>query len=199
MSTQPTQAKAPAEPPKPDAPSLSDHIGQNVENVVALQKRESEGVSASQLRLERLSRFVGRPLYLVGVLWFVALWISINTAVSYLGIAPVDPAPFPWLEGLLTLVALLTTTVVLIAQNRQTRLAQQRAHLSLQLNMLTEQKVTKVIHLLEELRRDLPMVRDRHDAQAAILQEGASTAQMASVLHGVGLTSDSDNSESNRK
>ncbi|HEY3784125.1 MAG TPA: hypothetical protein VGL55_02465 [Steroidobacteraceae bacterium] len=61
--------------------------------------------------------------------------------------------------------------------------------------MLTEQKVTKVIYLLEELRRDLPMVKDRHDPQAATVQEGANTAQMASALHEVGLTSEADKAE----
>ena len=61
--------------------------------------------------------------------------------------------------------------------------------------MLTEQKVTKVIHLLEELRRDLPMVKDRHDPEAALMQEGADTAQMVSALQDGGLTSDADKPE----
>lgn len=87
-------------------------------------------------------------------------------------------------------MALITTTIVLIAQNRQVKLDQQRAHLDLQVNMLTEQKVTKVIHLLEELRRDLPMVKDRYDPQIAVLQEGADTAQVVSALKDLGLTSE---------
>jgi uncharacterized membrane protein len=107
---------------------------------------------------------------------------------------PFDPPPFAWLEGLLTFVALLTTTVVLIAQNRQTKFEQQRADLDLQVNLLTEQKVTKVIHLLEELRRDLPMVKDRHDPQAALMQEGANTAQVASALQDVELKGEGDKS-----
>ena len=74
--------------------------------------------------------------------------------------------PFSGLQGVLTLIALLTATVVLIGQRRQTRLSEQRAHLDLQINLITEQKVTKLIHLIEELRQDLPMVRDRHDPHA---------------------------------
>jgi uncharacterized membrane protein len=89
---------------------------------------------------------------------------------------------------LLSFIALVTTTIVLIAQNRQTRFEQQRAHLDLQVNLLTEQKVAKVIHLLEELRRDLPMVKDRHDPQAHEMQKRADTAQLASALDEVGLT-----------
>lgn len=176
--------------------SLSDHISQNIENIVALQKREWDAVSPSQRRLERVSRFVARPLYLVGILWFVALWIIVNSFAPLLGFAPFDPAPFQWLQGALTLVALLTTTIVLIAQNRLTKLEQDRSHLDLQVNLLTEQKVTKVIHLLEELRRDLPMVRDRHDPQAKAMQEGADTAQLVSALQDGGLTSEKESPDS---
>ena len=175
--------------------SLADHIDQNIDAVVALQKREWDSVGASQRRLESISRFVGRPLYMVGLLCVVAAWVGFNLAAAVFHRVPFDPPPFAWLDTVLSLVALLTTTVVLIAQNRQTKLAQQRSHLDLQVNMLTEQKVTKVIHLLEELRRDLPFVVDRHDAQATLMQEGADAEQVLSALHEGGVTSDAKESE----
>jgi uncharacterized membrane protein len=144
----------------------------------------------SQRRLEQVSRFVGRPLYLVGLLCVVVAWVGFNWGAGFLHRVPFDPPPFAWLDTVLTLIALLTTTVVLIAQNRQTKLEQQRSHLDLQVNLLTEQKVTKVIHLLEELRRDLPIVENRNDAQATLMQEGADAAQVLSALHEGGVTSD---------
>ena len=75
-----------------------------------------------------------------------------------------------------------TATVVLIGQRRQTKLSEQRAHLDLQINLLTEQKVTKLIHMLEELRRDLPVAQQRSDAHTSALKEGINAAQVASVL-----------------
>jgi uncharacterized membrane protein len=51
---------------------------------------------------------------------------------------------------------------------------------------LTEQKVTKLIHLIEELRRDLPMVENRHDPEAAALQQRTDTAQILSALQNDG-------------
>jgi uncharacterized membrane protein len=173
---------------RPAAAALSDHITENIEGVVALQRREWDATSASQLRLERVSRIVGRPAYLVAILLLSGAWILFNSSSARFGVAPFDPPPFQWLELLVSFIALLTTTIVLIAQNRQTKFEQQRAHLNLQVNLLTEQKVTKVIHLIEELRRDLPMVKDRHDPQAAQMQERADTAQLASALDEVGLT-----------
>jgi len=185
------------EPPNPavaaNAPPLSDsltaQIQHNVATIAALLQQEREKTSTpAQRRLEHMSRLIGQPLYLLTLLVLVAAWVIFNAAAPILGIHPVDRPPFQWLQGILTLVALLTSTTVLIAQNREARLEQQREHLGLQINLLTEQKVTRLISLLEELRRDLPMVRDRHDPQTALLQETTDTAQVFSALKGVGVT-----------
>lgn len=48
------------------------------------------------------------------------------------------------------------TSVILITQNRQGKLAKRREHLELQMSMRTEQRTAKIIDLLEELRRDVP-------------------------------------------
>src|SRR6202790_3407568 len=133
---------------------------------------------------------LGLPSYLASVLSFVALWLLANASSELLGFQALDPPPFFWLQGIVSLRALLTTTVVLITQNREAKLEEQRTELELQVTLLTEQKVTKLIHLLEELRRDLPMVKDRHDAQATVLQERADTAQVLSAIEEVGLTGD---------
>jgi len=173
-----------------DADSLSGHIDQNIESIVAMQRREWESVSLSQRRVERLGRFIGRPAYLIALLVMVAAWVVYNSTAAKWGRKPFDAPPFEMLDGILSLVALITTTIVLIAQNRQAKLEQQHTHLALQVNLLTEQKVTKLIHLIEELRRDLPMVKDRHDPQATALQERADTARVASAIEEVGLTRD---------
>jgi uncharacterized membrane protein len=116
----------------------------------------------------------------------IALWIAANVLGPRLGwYSPLDPPPFAWLQGFLTLAGVLTATVVLISQNRHARLDSQRGHLGLQLTLLTEQKVTKLIHLLEELRRDLPMVADRHDSEAVALQKRTDPAKVLSALETV--------------
>jgi uncharacterized membrane protein len=173
-----------------DVDSLSGHIDQNIESIVALRRREWETVSLSQRRVERLSRFIGRPAYLIALLTMVAAWVVYNSTAPAWGLKAFDAPPFELLDGIMSLIALITTTIVLIAQNRLAKLEQQHTHLALQVNLLTEQKVTKLIHLLEELRRDLPMVKDRHDAQATVLQERADTAQVLSAIEEVGLTGD---------
>jgi uncharacterized membrane protein len=187
-STKP-DANVDAEPPV-TAGLPSGQIDQNIGDIVAFQEREHEKVGTSQRRLEVVSTLIGRPLYLVSLLSMVGLWIAANGIAAHLGAAPVDPPPFVWLTGFLTLAALITATVVLFAQNRQSKLENQRAHLDLQVNLLTEQKVTKLIHLIEELRRDLPMVKDRHDPEAVALQQRTDTSRVLSALESGGVGND---------
>ncbi len=66
--------------------------------------------------------------------------------------------------------------MVLNTQNRQGRHAEQRSHLDLQVNLLAEQKIAKLIALVEELRRDLPQVRDRVDHVAEAMKESVDPA-----------------------
>jgi uncharacterized membrane protein len=77
------------------------------------------------------------------------------------------------------------TTMVLLTQNRQAKQAEHRRHLDLQVTLLVEQKVTKVIALIEELRRDLPSVQNRVDSQAEAMQEVVDPQTVLSALEGM--------------
>ena len=78
---------------------LTGHIEENIERVVAIQHREWEERSDSQRRVEHVSRIIGRPMYLMGLLAFTALWIAVNLGAPRFGWAAFDPLPFPFLDG----------------------------------------------------------------------------------------------------
>jgi len=160
-------------PPKPDPDPGAQHaevISQNIEAIQAFYNREQEKMTPSQRVLEHISAFLGQPRYLVSLLVFTLLWVLGNLAGRALGHRVLDPPPFNGLQNLVSLAALLTATVVLINQNRLGRVEEARAHLDLQVNLLSEQKITKLISLMEELRRDLPSVADREDREASAFQ-----------------------------
>jgi uncharacterized membrane protein len=150
---------------------VPDPITQNIESIAEFYKREARKLSPSQRMAEAASNIVGRPIFVGCILLFVTSWICTNVAAGWLGIETFDPPPFFWLQGIVSLGALLTATVVLIKQVRMANLEERREHLDLQVNLLTEQKTTKLIHLIEELRRDLPMVKDRRDAEAEAMKQ----------------------------
>src|SRR5450830_762090 len=178
-------AVPPASPPDPrDTPfeSERDQISQNIEAVLEFYTREEQKVSRWQRILERISLFIGQPFFIGLILLFVALWMLANTVLRQFGMAELDPAPLFWLQGIVGLGALLTATVVLTKQNRLAKLAEQRAHLDLKVTLLTEQKAAKLIDLLEELRHDLPNVKNRDDPEAAALKQSMNPDLVLAAL-----------------
>ena len=160
----------------------ADEIGLNIAAVQAFYDHQSRDLSLSQRAAERIANAVGHPYFLVAITMVVVLWIGVNIVRQLLGLPAWDPAPYFWLQGLVSLCALLITTVVLIKQNRVARLDEQRSHLDLKVTLLIEQKAAKMIDLLEELRRDAPGIPDRHDPRAAALQQAMNPDGVLAAL-----------------
>jgi uncharacterized membrane protein len=72
--------------------------------------------------------------------------------------------------------------VVLTTQSRQSHAFEQRAELELQVNLLAEQKIAKLIALVEELRRDMPTVTNRVDPLAEQMKEPIDPHAVLSAL-----------------
>jgi uncharacterized membrane protein len=155
---------------------------EHAETIAALRARAEHQMSTSQRVVETFTANIGRPSTIAMLLALIALWVAWNAIESRGGGQAIDPPPFFWLQGMIALYAALITTFVLATQNREKRHGEQRAYLELQINLLAEQKTAKVIALLEELRRDMPTVRDRIDHQADAMQMPVDTAAVMNVL-----------------
>ncbi len=162
--------------------SLPDHVSQQIDTLAALHARGESAVSIHQRTIEKVTAFLGRPLFLNLTIALIAVWIGLNLSAPRFHRSPFDPNPFPLLAWLVSTGGLLLTIVVLITQNRQARLAERRAQLDLQVNLLAEQKIAKVIALMEELRRDLPSVRNRHDPEAEAMSASADAHAVLDAL-----------------
>jgi uncharacterized membrane protein len=183
MKTKPIPAESSGAPlGGASIPTENDQISQNINAVLDFYTREDEKISYWQRALEHLSCTIGQPAFLGLILLFVALWMLSDISMRLLGLVEFDPPPFFWLQGIVGLAALLTTTIVLTRQNRLAKLEEQRAHLDLKVTLLTEQKAAKLIDLLEELRRDLPNVKNRHDPEAVALQQSMNPDLVLAAL-----------------
>jgi uncharacterized membrane protein len=170
----------------------SDSISQNVDSIARFYEREERKLSRAQRIVERVGDTLGRPAFFIGIMGLIMAWIALNVAAECLGMDAIDPPPFFWLQGTTSLLALLTTIAVLIRQERLASLEARREHLDLQVNLLTEQKVTQLIHLLEELRRDLPIVTDRHDPQSEQMQRPTDPHRVLEEIDRARAISDGD-------
>ena len=97
-----------------------------------------------------ISRIAGRLWFvLVHVAWFAG-WAIVNSGVLP-AMRPFDPYPYPFLTFVVSLEAIFLSLFVLMSQNRASRQADRRAHLDLQINLLAEEEMTKVLKMLHAL------------------------------------------------
>ena len=161
---------------------LSSSSQENLEVLAGFYEREEARISGIRLAIERVSAFFGSPAYFAFAVAFIVGWVLVNTWGALAGWQHVDEPPFFWLQGIVSSNALLLTVTVLIRQDRMAKLAEHRAHLDLQINLLTEQKATKILQLVDELRRELAARPGHEDAEVAELTKPADAH---ALLHAI--------------
>jgi uncharacterized membrane protein len=138
-------------PPQPDG--LNSALIRNIE---ALRQREHHDAAKATLE-ERLAlaitAFSGSMTFVYLHLLIVTAWICAN-----LGLVPAVPRfdrSFVILATAASVEAIFLSTFVLISQNRAAKAADRRADLDLQINLLTEHEVTRLITLTSAIAQTL--------------------------------------------
>jgi uncharacterized membrane protein len=163
---------------------LPPHIEQTVQAIARLHKAHEERATTLELLVDRLTALVARPAFIGATLAAVAIWIGANPLLRRLAGWSFDSPPFPWLQGAGTLAAILITTLVLVSQRRKDELSELREQLTLELAIMTEQKSAKLIALMEEMRRDNPLIADRVDTEADDMSTAADPETVLEAFKG---------------
>jgi uncharacterized membrane protein len=164
------------------SPSLPPHVGESLQAIAGMQAAHHEEASPLAHAVDRVTAIIGRPGFLICLGAAVMLWIGANVLLTRAGLAAPDPPPFPLLELVVSCAALLIAVLILASQKRADRLANLRQQMTLEMALLTTQKASKLVELMEEFRRDSPNVRDRIDVQA---QEMADAPDHGTVLQAI--------------
>lgn len=160
---------------------LPDQVIKNIKTVINLQVDEEKKAPLSERIISKITAAFGHSQFLYSQLAFFACW----GWVSYFA----EPTLTQWSLPVMNLqnhgldmAALLITSGVLVRQSQQDKIAERRSHLMLQINLLNEQKIAKVIELIEELRTDTPDVANRYDWEASMMQESTDPQVVLNIL-----------------
>ena len=165
-----------------DGNGLSSHIDETIASLVALRQTHQKAATPLQRLVSNITSGLSRPRTVLVLTGMVVAWIALNLTLPLTGHVPIDPPPFFWLAGALSLVSVYMLFLVLATQRNESQLERRRELLSLELAVRGEEKTAKVIALLEELRRDLPQVPDRIDEQAVSMARPADPASVIAVI-----------------
>jgi uncharacterized membrane protein len=131
--------------------SKNHYIRNNLETsrsiIRSLKARQDERRSTAEKFADFVTEAFGSVGFLIiNTIWFV-IWIVIN-----LGMIPAipvfDPFPFGLLTMIVSLEAIALAIIVLISQNRSSKIADLREEVDLQIDMLTEREITKLLQIV---------------------------------------------------
>ena len=145
------------------------HVEETVEQLRRLYDEHQRNTSNIQRAANRVTAALGRPVALLVIFGLVLTWMTGNYVAHALGSTALEQFPFPDLGFIATVAALLVALLILTTQRHGEDLAERRARLTLQIAALSEKKIAKVIELLEEQRRDNPLLPSREDPLAAAM------------------------------
>jgi uncharacterized membrane protein len=160
--------------PPPGPPDLSEALKRNIAALEDRRRSEERKASAH----ETITRFTGSLRFVYLHLVLFGAWVASNLNLIP-GIAPFDPT-FVILATWASVEAIFLSTFVLISQNRAAAAADKRADLDLQISLLAEHEITKLVQLNLELAQHLglrkaddPVIADitRDVAPEAVLDE----------------------------
>ena len=159
--------RSPARRDRPDLPAaatpgLSPVLERNIRALQLRRQREEKEATAEERVAEAITRFTGSMRFVYLHLAFFGFWIVAN-----LGWVPGVPAwdpSFVVLAMVASVEAIFLSTFVLISQNRMAAAADKRADLDLQISLLAEHEVTRLVTLVSGIA-DRMGVKTEADAE----------------------------------
>jgi uncharacterized membrane protein len=145
---------------------VSELVARNVRAIADLEEAARVARKGSDRVADAIARFCGSMSFVYLHIVLYGGWMLLN--VSPWERLHWDPYPFGLLTGVASMEAIFIGTFILIKHNRQMRLADRRHHLDLQIGMLAEQEVTKVLEMVEALHDRL--IGSRSDPEVAALK-----------------------------
>lgn len=149
--------------------ALGRVLDRNIAALVARRREEERRQPRTDKIAERVGRFAGSMTFVWIHVAIVAWWVATNTGLLP---GPRFDESFVKLATAASVEAIFISTFVLVTQNRMATLADKRADLDLQISLLAEHELTRLIRLsglvarrlgvddpgreeLEELERDV--------------------------------------------
>ncbi len=173
-------------PTTDDALSQSQIIRKNMSAISEVQRSDERARTPSERTSDFITNFSGSMLFVwLHAIWF-GVWILLNVGLVHLPhVSEFDPFPFGLLTMIVSLEAIFLSTFVLISQNRMAKLSEQRSELDLHVNLLSEQKATKTLEVLDQIAQQLSKLNRfdiPHDPEIEALKISPEPQDVLKVL-----------------
>ena len=148
---------------------LLQRMGEHRRMLSAFRAQSARNRSFSVRIADKLTTGIGSIPFLIFHICLFTFWIMFNLRVLF-SAEPFDPFPFGLLTLLMTLEQSLLTIFIIISQNRASEVADLRNEMDLQINILAEEEISKVIHMLRLIGEKLDINEITNDHEARVME-----------------------------
>lgn len=164
-----TEQHPPHSPTESAQEDMAAVLRRNIEAMRVQRERDEAKASWGEKLAGRITDFTGSLNFVWIHLILVAGWVVVN-----IGLIPAIPRfdrSFVILATVASVEAIFLSTFVLISQNRIAALAEKRAALDLQINLLSEYEITHLVKLTAAIAEKLEIQEARHPELAELERE----------------------------
>ena len=145
-------------------------VERNIQALLARRQAEERDRSTQQRVADAITRFTGSLLFVYIHLALFGAWIVCN--LPGIPLPKFDPS-FVVLAMFASVEAIFLSTFVLISQNRMAARSEMRADLDLQISLLAEHEVTRLITLVKAIAEHQGVHVAKHDELPELEQDVA--------------------------
>jgi len=131
---------------------LAGLVEKNITALVNRQIKEEKEKPFEEKIAERIGRFTGNLAFVYTHAVIFGMWIIWN--MGWLGLKPFDP-DFSVLQLVTQVEAIFLTTFMLMSQNSLDAQADKRADLDLQVSLISEHEITRLIAMVKDIAQKL--------------------------------------------
>jgi uncharacterized membrane protein len=165
--------------PPPQPSGLSPVLERNIRALQRRRERDEKEASAEERIAEAITRFTGSMRFVYLHLAFFGFWIVAN--LGWLpGVPSWDPS-FVVLAMIASVEAIFLSTFVLISQNRMAAAADKRADLDLQVSLLAEHEITRLVTLVSGIADRMGVTTEADAELGEITQDVAPEAVLDEI------------------
>jgi uncharacterized membrane protein len=147
---------------------LAEVVERNIQALI-LRRKEDDRRKGTQERIaDAVTAFTGSMRFVYIHLALFGGWIAVNLGWIP-GVPRFDPS-FVVLAMVASVEAIFLSTFVLISQNRMSAMADERANLDLQVSLLSEHEVTRLIRLVTAIAERMG-IEEAHSPELAELSQ----------------------------
>jgi uncharacterized membrane protein len=165
--------------PPPPPESLNSSLKRNIDALRRRREDEEAAAGFQEKVASAITRFSGSMRFVYVHLLAYGTWIVAN--LGWLpGVAPWDPT-FVVLAMIASVEAIFLSTFILITQNRMAVQADRRAELDVQIGLLAEAEITKLVELVSDIAERMNVPASEHAEIEEMKQQVAPEAVLDAI------------------